>query len=167
VKFGTLEFGPKWGATSLLLVWEPTYAYRPRTGRKIMEQQDVGLKLKRAVLVGRRSKTPVQFSFKLSYANNHPDSFSRVRFVADAQWTTRLGARSQINWAPELGFARYDSFFGKERTDLIFSLRATPRRELGGGASIGISFMGGLAASTHSQRSGYEFEVRPELRFRL
>lgn len=167
VSFATLELGPKWGSTSLLAVWEPTYVFKPHTGHELMEQQDVGVKLKHTSIMHSFGGLPVQFSIKFSYANVHPDAFSRVRIVADAQWVTRIGPKTQINWAPEIGLAKYDRFFGKRRSDAIFQLRATPRREFANGMSIGISFMAGLAGSTHSQKSGYDFEVRPELKFRM
>lgn len=163
---GTIEAGPHWGPTSLLAVWEATYVQDDLTKRRKMHQNDIGFRLKHVLhFFGSDAWTPV--SLRVSYARVRPDGFSRMRAVADAEWNFRMTPKASVLLVPELGWAHYDDFFGHDRSDVIASIRATPRYDLGSGFSAAVSVFGAVVASSHSKKSGGEFEVRPELRWRM
>ena len=164
---GTFEFGPRWGYTSMLVIWEPTSVVNAYTKRQMILQNDVGFRLKHAVSVPFLSENLIPISLRVSFAKDHPDGFSRMRIVADAEWSVRLSARDVITWAPEIGFAHYDDFFGRHRADLIPALRVTPRHDFGNGLSFAVSINATAAASSHSQKSGADFEIRPEIKWHM
>lgn len=165
--FGAFEFGPRWGATSLVIDWQPTHFYDARTHHELLEQQEVGLKFKHVTPMKIVGWAPVSLFVEASRVTTHPAFFSRNRLYAEAQWTQRRGARTRITWLVESGYARYDDFFGKPRRDVTFGLRRTTRLEMGSGLSLALSIYGAAVASTHAQKSGFDFEVRPELRWRF
>jgi hypothetical protein len=164
---GAFELGPRWGATSLVLDWQPSHFYDAHTNHELFEQQEIGLKFKHVTPLAITGHNPVSFFLEASTVNASPYVFSRKRLYGEALWTVRSGANVRTTWAPEFSFARFDNFFGKRRFDASFGLRRTVRRELGSGFSFGLSLYGIATASTHSQKSGFEFEVRPDIRFRL
>ena len=164
---GTVEIGPRFGGTSVLAVWEPTYSYQPRTHREYIFFNEGGVKFKRAMRFGILGGRMVPASLKLAYVWAHPDGFNKARLVADAEVTNQISPRLRIIWIPEIGFARYENFFGKQRFDAVASLRMTPRYDFGGGISAALSLFVSAAASTHSQKSGVDFEIRPELKWRM
>ena len=165
--FGAFELGPRWGATALVLDWQPTHFYDADTHRELLEQQEVGLKLKHMTPMKIVGWSPVSLFVEASRVTTHPTFFSRNRLYAEAQWSVRRGARTRIAWLVESGYAHYDNFFGKPRQDVTFGVRRTTRVDLGSGVSLALSIYGAAALSTHAQKSGVDFEVRPELRWRF
>jgi hypothetical protein len=164
---GAFELGPRWGASSLVLDWQPSHIYDAGTSHELLEQQEIGLKFKHVTPLAIAGHNPVSLFLEASSVNAIPHVFSRKRLYGEAQWTVRSGANVRTTWAPEIGFAYYENFFGKHRADASIGLRRTARREFGRGLSIGVSLYGVATASTHSQKSGFEFEVRPDIRFRM
>lgn len=164
--FGTFEFGPRWGATALVLDWQPAHFYDAETHRERLEQQEVGLKFKHVTPMKIVGWAPVSLFVEASRVTTHPAPFSRNRLYAEAQWSVRKGAHTRVTWLVESGYAHYDDFFGKPRQDVTFGVRRTTRMELGSGFSLALSIYGAAVASTHAQKSGVDFEVRPELRWR-
>jgi hypothetical protein len=165
--FGAFELGPRWGATSLVLDWQPSHFYEAHTNHELLEQQEIGLKFKHMTPLAITGHNPVSFFLEVSNVNAIPYVFSRKRLYGEAQWTVRSGANVRTVWAPEVSLARYENFFGKRRSDASLGLRRTTRREFGSGLSIGLSLYAVATASTLSQKSGFEFEVRPDIRFRM
>jgi hypothetical protein len=162
---GAFELGPRWGATSLVLDWQPSYFLLAHTDIKLVEQQELGLKLKYLTPLRIAGDNAVTFSLEASSVNAGPDDYSRKRLAGDAQWTVRSGANVRTIWAPEFSLAHYDRYFGNRRTDVNLGLRRTERWELGAGWSVALGLYGVATASTNSQKSGIDFEVRPEIRF--
>ncbi len=164
--FGEVEFGPRFGATSLVLDWQPTQYDDNHIDKKVLEFEEIGLKLKGVTTLGFLDHDVVSYFLETSTVNAHPTGLRSQAPYGEAAWTVPKGLHTRVTWTIEAGAARYDNFFGKRRFDTTMGLRRVVRREFGSGLSLGLSVYGAAAASTHSQKSGFEFELRPDVRFR-
>ena len=158
------EGGPRFGRYAVIVDWRPTYKYKLNGGSESFEQHETGLKFKGRFDLGAQNSV-IRYSVRASYANADPDDFSRAKVTAEARLTQTHSQNLKTTWQA-LGFvSKFDRFYGEDRTDLRLTLRATPRLTLKNGISVALSFRLGANASTLSNKSGFDAQIRPEIRF--